>query len=99
MRHVHVRGGLTWELGHKALVRMYLGGEKNEMQMWKENSEVSSKGSHAMYSGCPDVWIPLLMRCDGSIQHFRKTILEAEKGICGWGLGKVAEEGRSQGDQ
>ena len=93
MRKVDVRGGLTWELSHKAPVRMYLGGKKNEMQTWKENSEVSSKGSHAMYSGCPDVWISLLMRCDGSIQHFRKTILQAEKGICGLGLGKVTEGG------
>lgn len=42
MRHVDVRGGLTWELGHKAPVRMYLGREKNKMQTWKENSEVSS---------------------------------------------------------
>lgn len=43
MWHLHGRGGLTWELGHKAPVRMYLGGEKNEMLMWKENSEVSSR--------------------------------------------------------
>lgn len=32
MLKVDVRGRLIWELSHKAPVRMYLGGEKNEMQ-------------------------------------------------------------------
>lgn len=62
----------------KSPVRMYLGREKSETQTWKQNSVVSSKSSQSMHSGCPHVWIPLLMGCDGSVQQFRKIVLEVD---------------------
>lgn len=61
------------------------------MQEWEQNSVVSSRNSQAVCNGCSDVCIPLLMGCDASIWCFRKTVLEVERGVYGWGLGEVRE--------